>query len=122
MSNTRARKMAETIKEQVSEIINNRVKDPKLGFTTVTGVETSKDVRYCKVFISVLGTSEQQDETLAVLERAAGFIRTELGSKIRIRHVPEIRFQVDRSMQHGMHINEILQKIQDGSSDDGPAE
>lgn len=111
MSGTRAKKMAEAIKEEVSDIIRAKLKDPRVGFTTVTAVETSKDIHYATVYVSILGDESQQQETMETLKNAAGFIRTELGTRIRIRHVPELRFVQDRAMEHHAQINALLRQI-----------
>lgn len=115
MSQTRAKKMAEAIKEVVSEIITAKLKDPRVGFTTVTSVEASKDLHYCTIHVSILGSEAEQAETMKTLVNAAGYIRTELGSRIRIRHVPELRFVQDKAMEHHAHINELIRQIKEGS-------
>ena len=119
MGGTRAQKMAEAIKEEVSDIITSKLKDPRVGFTTVTAVETSKDVHYVTVHVSVFGDTEQQKETMETLQNAAGCIRTELGTRIRIRHVPELRFVQDRAMEHHAHINALIREIKEGKSNGG---
>lgn len=111
MRGTRAKKMAEAIKEEVSDIISAKLKDPRVGFTTVTAVETSKDIHYATVYVSILGDESQQKETMETLKNAAGFIRTELGTRIRIRHVPELRFVQDRAMEHHAQINALIKQI-----------
>lgn len=116
MSQTRVRKMAETIKEEVSEIIASKLKDPRVGFTTVTSVKASKDLHYCTIYVSVMGSEMEQKETMETLANAAGFIRTELGARIRIRHVPELRFVQDKAMEHHAHINELIRQIKEESS------
>lgn len=118
MSQTRAKKMAEAIKEEVSEIITARLKDPRVGFTTVTSVEASKDLHYCTIHVSILGSESEQQETMKTLLNAAGYIRTELGSRIRIRHVPELRFVQDKAMEHHAHINELIRQIKEGRQDE----
>lgn len=117
MSQTRAKKMAETIKEIVSEIISSKIKDPRVSFTTVTSVEASKDLHYCTVNVSVLGTETEQAQTMKTLVNAAGYIRTELASRIRIRHVPELRFVQDKAMEHHAHINNLIRQIKEGNPD-----
>lgn len=120
MGGTRAQKMAEAIKEEISDIIASKLKDPRVGFTTVTAVETSKDLHYVTVHVSIYGDENQQMETMETLHNAAGFIRTELGSRIRIRHVPELRFVQDKALEHHARINELLREIKerDGNGDE----
>ncbi len=110
--------MSEAIKEEISDIISAKLKDPRVGFTTVTSVEASKDLHYCTVHVSVMGSEAEQEDTMNALVKAAGFIRTELGSRIRIRHVPELRFVQDRAMEHHAHIDELIRKIKEGSAND----
>ncbi|HBI56592.1 MAG TPA: 30S ribosome-binding factor RbfA [Firmicutes bacterium] len=116
MSGTRAKKRAETIKEEVSDIISSKLKDPRVGFTTVTAVEASKDIHYVTVYVSILGDENQQKETMETLKNAAGFIRTELGTRIRIRHVPELRFVQDRAMEQHAQINALIKQINEENS------
>lgn len=118
MSENRARKLAEIIKEQISDILATRMKDPRLGFTTVTAVEVTRDLRYCKVFVSILGSQEEIEQSMATLVSASGFIRTELGSRIRVKHVPEIRFVRDQALEHSMHINKLLHQLNREENDD----
>jgi ribosome-binding factor A len=115
MTQTRAKKVAESIKEVVSEIIAAKIKDPRVGFTTVTGVEASKDLRYCTINVSILGNETEQEDTMKTLVSAAGFIRSELGSRIRIRHIPELRFVQDKAMEHHAHINNLIRQIKEGT-------
>jgi|SRR5690554_7207842 len=117
MSQTRARRMAELIKEEVSEIISAKLKDPRVGFTTVTAVETSKDLRYCTIKVSIMGNEAEQKQTMETLTTAAGYIRSELGSRIRIRHVPELRFAQDRAMEQHAHIDKLIRQIKEDDSD-----
>ena len=99
------------VRREVSDIIRSRVKDPRIGFVTVTAVRMSDDLRYAKVYVSILGDERERGESLRVLERASGFIRGELGRRIRMRHVPEIGFQYDNSMEYGARIDEILRNL-----------
>ena len=115
MTQTRAKKMAEAIKEVVSEIITAKLKDPRVGFTTVTGVEASKDLHYCTIHVSILGNDEEQATTMKTLLSAAGFIRSELGTRIRIRHIPELRFVQDKAMEHHAHIDSLIKQIKEGT-------
>lgn len=118
MTEQRAYRVAEEIKREVSDIIRNDVKDPRVkGMISVTGVDATRDISHAKVFVSIFGSDEEQQDTLAALEKAAGFIRSEIGKRIRLRHTPELSFQLDRSISYGAHINDVLRKIErnDGS-------
>lgn len=107
----RASRLAESIKEEVSKMIREDVKDPRLGFVTVTDVEVAEDLRHAKVFVSILGKEEEIKSSMDVLTRASGFVRTELGKNIRLRYVPEISFRYDKSIEHGAHISKLLREV-----------
>lgn len=111
MARLRAFRLAETIKEEVSRIIREELKDPRIGFVTVTDVEVADDLRYAKIFVSIMGSNEEIKETMEVLTKASGYVRSELGKIIRLRHTPEITFKYDQSIEHGAHISELLRKV-----------
>lgn len=111
MSSRRQEQVAEFLRDEVSEIITREMKDPRLGFVSITRVELSPDLRYAKVFISVFGPEEEREATLRALSGAAGFVRYQLKPRMRIRHIPEISFQLDRSMEHAEEVARTLNKI-----------
>lgn len=116
----RPERLAEVIKKEVSDLLR-QMKDPRIGFVTVTTVEVSPDLRYAKVFVSVLGNGTEQDASFKALQRAQGFVRSELGKRIRLRHTPEVSFVLDRSIVEGTRLIQIIDglgKGQPGSSDD----
>ncbi len=98
-------------KKELSQIIQSELKDPRIGFITVTGVDVTNDFSQAKVFLSVLGTDEQKEETLKGLTRSTGFIRSELGKRIRMRKIPELLFKFDESIDYGSKIQGLLQQI-----------
>lgn len=106
----RNERLAELIKAEVADLLR-QMKDPRIGFTTVTTVEVSSDLRYAKVYVSVLGSDEEQNASLKALQRAQGFVRSELGKRIRLRHTPEISFVRDRSIGEGVRIIKIIEGI-----------
>lgn len=109
----RAGRLAEGIKREVTDIMRN-LKDPRIAsMTSLTGVEVTRDMRYARLFISVYGTEEEQQMTLEGLQSASGFIRQELGKRIRLRHLPELSFSLDSSIQHGIRISRILDEVLD---------
>lgn len=108
MAVPRAQRLREEIKREASDIIQRRMKDPRIGFTTVTDVEVTSDLRHVKIFVSVLGDEETRAQTIEGLERAKGFIRTELGRAIRLRHTPEIHFEYDDSLEQGARVLQLL--------------
>ncbi len=111
MSSHRASRVAEQMKKEIAQIIRDEVKDPRVGFITVTGVDLSKDLRHSKVYISVLGSEKNQKESLEGLKKATSFIRRELGRRIKLRHTPEIDFRFDHSIEHGAHIAKLLSEV-----------
>lgn len=115
----RAQRVGEEIKREVSDILRG-MKDPRVGFATVTGVTLSNDLRHAKVYVSVYGSEEQKRESLEGLQAATGFVRTEIGRRIRLRHTPEILFQLDSSIEHGQRINQLLNEIRAESGESQP--
>jgi len=103
------------MKKELGEIIGRKIKDPRIGFVTVTDVQVTGDLQQAKVFISVLGDDEQKENTLKGLAKAKGFIRSEIGQRIRLRKTPEITFEFDESIDYGNRINSLLYKIQEES-------
>ncbi len=107
----RAFRLAESIKEEVSRLIRENIKDPRLGFVTVTDVEVADDLRYAKIFVSIMGSSEEIKNSMDVLARASGYVRSELGKVLTLRYVPEISFKFDQSIEHGAHISKLLREV-----------
>lgn len=109
----RANKVGEQMKKELGEIIGRKIKDPRVGFVTVTDVQVTGDLQQATVFISVLGDEEQKENTLKGLAKAKGFIRSEIGQRIRLRKTPEIFFEFDESIDYGNRIETLLHQIQD---------
>ncbi|EGW40444.1 MULTISPECIES: 30S ribosome-binding factor RbfA [unclassified Desulfosporosinus] len=120
MSKHRPNRLSETLKEEISQLILVELKDPRIGFVTVTSVDVANDLAHAKVYISVLGSEDEGKASLDTLNRAAGFLRTEIGKRLRLRHVPSIVFVYDPSIQHGAHIAKLLRdvSVSDDSSKD----
>lgn len=116
MSKHRPNRLAETLKEEISQLIRVELKDPRIGFVTLTSVDVADDLSHAKVYVSVLGTEEEGNASLDALNRAAGFVRSEIGKRVRLRHVPSIVFKYDPSIQHGAHIARLLKDV--GVSDE----
>ncbi len=108
MQHRRPERLAEQIREEVSLILGGEVEDPRIGFVTVTDAEVSPDLRYAKVFVSVLGDAAQIRESMSALNHAAGFIRVKLGAALRIKRTPELRFVHDDTVQSAARIEELL--------------
>jgi ribosome-binding factor A len=111
----RANRVGEQMKKELSDIIGRKIKDPRIGFVTVTDVQVTGDLQQAKVYISVLGDEEQRENTLKGLAKAKGFIRSEVGQRIRLRKTPEIIFEWDESMEYGNRINTILHQLHNDS-------
>ena len=110
---SRSDKVSETLKKEIGSIIQTELKDPRLGFVTVIRVELTHDMRYGKVFFSVLGNPEAQKKSVEALASATGFIRRLIGERIELRFVPEIRFILDTSAEYSIHIQQELDKIKE---------
>lgn len=120
MANHRLNRISEEVKRVVSEIIRNDLKDPRISaMCSVVAAEVTPDLRYAKVFISVLGSEDEKKATIKGLTNAAGFIRRELGRKIELRYLPDVIFELDRSIEHGAYINKLLNEVKkkDGGED-----
>ncbi|MFM9106792.1 MAG: 30S ribosome-binding factor RbfA [Chloroflexota bacterium] len=121
----RTLQVGELLREELTDIIRREVKDPRLGFWSITGVDVPPDLRSARVHVSVLGSDEERTATLAALTSAAGFIRRHLKPRLRMRQIPELEFRDDRSMEHADQIGRALRELaeQDRSrgSQDRPA-
>jgi ribosome-binding factor A len=118
MARVRTGRVAEEIKKELSRIIQQELKDPGIGFLTITGVEVTNDLSQAKVYLSVLGSDEQKEATLRALSRGTGFLRSELGKRIRLRVMPQLIFKFDRSIDYGSHIEGLLAKINEGKAEE----
>lgn len=114
MSKYRNSRINEEMRKEISNIIRNDVKDPRItAMISVTKVDVTKDLSYAKVYVSLYGDDKSKQETLQALKKSSGFIRREVGSKIRLRNTPEILIELDDTIEHGMHIDELLRKIKE---------
>lgn len=102
------------IKEELSEIIQRKIKDPRVGFVTIAEVDVSKDLRSAKVYVSIMGSDGEINDSIAGLQNAEKFIRMELYKRLRLKYIPEIIFKPDRSLEHGSRILKILEEISKG--------
>lgn len=109
----RQTRVGEQMKKELGEIIGRKIKDPRIGFVTVTDVQVTGDLQQATVFISVLGDEEQRENTLKGLAKAKGFIRSEIGQRIRLRKTPEITFEFDESIDYGNRIDSLLYQIKE---------
>ncbi len=113
MGKYRVGRVGEALKEEISQIVREELKDPRVGFVTVTAVEAAPDFSHARVYVSVLGSADDVKESLQILNRAAGFVRSEVGKRVRLHHTPEIVFKLDQSLEHGLKISNLLHQVQD---------
>ncbi|MDI6775648.1 MAG: 30S ribosome-binding factor RbfA [Syntrophales bacterium] len=111
MNFKRASRVAELIKVEISDILLKRVKDPRIGPITITGVKLTDDLRLARVFFVEMGKDTCSDETRAGLQKATGFLKMELGKRLQLRHIPEISFVYDESFAYGSRIEKLLAEI-----------
>lgn len=107
----RLARMNEHLKRELSEMIRTQVRDPRVGVVTITGVEVARDLGSARVFVRALGGEAELAESIAGLEAAAPFMRSELGKFMRVRRVPELRFREDRSQEGAMRIEQMLSEV-----------
>ncbi len=107
----RAERVSDQMKVEIADILMRKIKDPRIGFVTITEVEVADDLRNAKVFVSVYGGDK--DKTLKGLESASAFIRSELGRRMRMRYTPEILFRFDKTVEQGAHIMELLRTLEE---------
>jgi ribosome-binding factor A len=107
----RTRQVGELLREELTDIIRREVKDPRIGFFSITHVEVPPDLRSARVFVSVLGTEEEREQTQDALRSAAKFIRFHLKPRLRMRQIPELEFRDDRSMEYAQQISERMEEI-----------
>jgi len=106
-------RVAEAIKREVSLIVHDKLKDPRLGFITITRVEVTQDLRFAKIFFSVLGKEEDYKKTKAALDSAMGLIRSLVAQRLNLRFAPELAFREDHSSEYSARIEEILNEIKE---------
>ena len=108
----RIEKLQELIKQEMGKMLLKELKDPRIGFVTVTGVEMTGDLREAKIYVSVMGGEEKVKSSLEGLNSALGFVRREIGQRIRLRFTPEISFALDTSLDYGDHIQKLLLQVE----------
>lgn len=116
MSERRA-KVEELIKQELSQMILSEVKDPRVGFVTVTGVKMTPDLREARVYVSVMGDEKKVKASLAGIESAMPFFKRELGRRVRLRYMPSLTFELDKSLDYSEHIQKLLLKAERGETD-----
>jgi ribosome-binding factor A len=112
----RLARLAGQIQEEVSDIMRRRLKDPRLGFVSVTRVKVTADLSYANVYVSVIGEEKESRKTMECLEGASSLIRSELGKRIRVKRIPELRFYYDDSSARSARIEEILKNLKEAEN------
>ena len=111
MASGRMRRVDEAVRAVLSNAITSDLKDPRVGFVTVTGVKTSSDLRHATVFVSVLGDEPARAESIEGLRSAHGFLQRRVASELTLRHTPTLTFEYDPSVDRGMRISELLDSL-----------
>jgi ribosome-binding factor A len=116
MRGGRMRRVDEAMREVLSDAIAMGLKDPRVGFVTVTGVKTSPDLRHARVYVSVLGSEPERADSLQGLRSAHGYLQRRLADELKLKHTPSLSFHYDESVDHGMRISALVNELE-GSSD-----
>jgi ribosome-binding factor A len=122
MEGKRSEKVADLIQREISEMLIKKIKDPRIGFVTVTRVGVSEDCRSAKVYFSVTGNAAEKEKSIQGLNSAKGYIRKKLGENLRLRYTPEIMFQFDPSIEYSIHIGEVMQQLKRGTEENNDAD
>jgi ribosome-binding factor A len=121
MSHRRER-VADQVRAELARLLLRGVRDPRLGFVTVTSVDMAGDLRTARVFVSVLGSESSRSDSLDALNAARGYLRREIGRSLRLRYVPDLKFEIDLSVERGSRIEELLSGLGQGDRKDDEEE
>ncbi len=126
MTSRRQVQVADAVQQHISYLLQRELKDPRIGFTTVTAVEMSADLRYARIYVSVMGTPEEQRATMDALTSAKGFIRRELAARLDMRFAPDLQIKLDTSAEYSDRIGRLLNELkneeqQQGSQQEEPS-
>jgi ribosome-binding factor A len=114
----RADRVSDLLKKEISQLLLREVKDPHIGFITITDVEVSKDLQIAKVYYTILGDEKQLRESAQALKRVSRFIKRQLGKRLRMRYIPDIIFKYDHSLEYGNRIDDILSHLENSEKTD----
>ena len=117
MASPRQRRVGDQIQKEISTLLLREVKDPRIGFVTLTAVDVSGDLRIAKVYYTVLGEESKREDTKKALEKASPFIRRELGRRLRLRFTPELQFHYDASLDYGNKIESMIKDLKENERD-----
>lgn len=112
MGGQRMRRVNEAVREVLSEALAEGLKDPRIGFVTVVSVDTTRDLRCARVYVSVLGDESQRQESLKGLERSHGYLQSLLARQLGLKHTPQLTFHYDESIEQGLRIEQLLKEIE----------
>ncbi|HEY7590393.1 MAG TPA: 30S ribosome-binding factor RbfA [Candidatus Limnocylindrales bacterium] len=110
----RTNRIDELLRQEIGEILAREIQDPRIGFVTVTDVETAPDLRHARVWVSVIGQKTEREETVAALDRAMSFVRRELGTRLRLKRIPEFQVRLDDSAERGTRVLQLLHELEEG--------
>jgi ribosome-binding factor A len=119
MEGKRSEKVADLIQKEISQMLVRTLKDPRIGFVTITRVAVSGDYRLARVYFSVTGNLADRERSIKGLNSARGYVRKELGRRMRLKHTPEIMFQFDPSVEYAIHISEVIDHLKQEREKDG---
>ncbi len=117
----RTDRVEELLKEEIARVIREEVKDPRVGFATIMDVDVSPDLGHARVFVSVMGEEEEKMSTIEALRRASGFIRARVGGDVTLKRMPELHFEIDRSLERAARIEELLERAE-GEDEGAPGD
>lgn len=117
----RTDRIDELLRQEIGSIITRDVADPRIGFATITSVETTPDLRHAKVWVSVIGQPAERDATVAALRRAMPFVRHELGKRLRIKRIPDLHVHLDDTAERGTRVLQLLSELEAGATPEGDA-
>jgi ribosome-binding factor A len=117
----RTERVDELLRQEIGAIVTRDVADPRIGFATITSVETTPDLRHAKVWVSVIGQPEEREATIAALRRAMPFIRHELGSRLRLKRIPDLHINLDDTAERGTRVLRLLSELEAGATPDDEA-
>ncbi len=118
MSSQRSHRVGEQIQKEISALLIKGLKDPRIGFVTITGVEMTPDLHLARIFFTVMGDEKARHESEAGLKNSIPFIRRELGKTLRMRYTPDLLFQYDTSIEYGNRIDSLLREVRETQGDD----
>jgi ribosome-binding factor A len=120
MTTQRPERVQEAIREEVAKIVQQEIKDPRIGFITITKVELTRDLRFARIYFSILGDPKDKHKALKGLNNAKGYIKGRLADKVKLRFMPDIAFKIDDSFEYTKHIYDLLDKLKKERKEDGP--